>query len=510
MVSILVIVLLAGVMFIPRLVSSAQLLDPKPYDPYLPIILNNAKIGPQDTNTPSPSATRTGTQPSPTNTGTAGPSPTNTLTPSPTFTGTLTPVPALTISVSPTSAKIGENLVFTIKVGNTGTGPTLNNIVVDSFPTYLDVLTVTTTQGSVNKQTHSFIVSVGDVRPGVIVTIVATVRVNSTLTRTETVTNVVALTYNEVFSKTASVSYQVIYQTLPGTGELPMSWRESQLDQTAIIPGIVLMILGAVLLLAVVLWPKLRDSKYKLWMIVGCALVIAAGFILGAVSLGVFNTQKAAEENQATPTNAALIAQEPSATTLVHKPASAFSTPDTYAPLETLPDYPIPTPVISVTPQPGEVGPDTSSVTRIVIPGLMLDTEVKYVPFDGVTWLISGLKQEVAWMGDTSWPGLGSNTGLAGHVTVAGMGDGPFRHLEELPVGEVVLLYTENNIYTYQVRESFVTDDGDMTVVTSTENPQISLITCADWDNESRTYLKRFVVVADLVRTESNTIGWAP
>lgn len=110
-------------------------------------------------------------------------------------------------------------------------------------------------------------------------------------------------------------------------------------------------------------------------------------------------------------------------------------------------------------------------------------------------------------MGNTSWPGLGSNTGLAGHVTVAGMGDGPFRHLDELATGEVVILYTEKNLYTYQVRESIVTDDGDMSVILATDNPQVSLITCVDWDNDSHTYLNRLVVIADLIRTEPIRAG---
>jgi sortase A len=139
-----------------------------------------------------------------------------------------------------------------------------------------------------------------------------------------------------------------------------------------------------------------------------------------------------------------------------------------------------------------------------------LDTEVKYVPYDGVTWMITGLRQEVAWMGNTSWPGLGGNTGLAGHVTVLGLGDGPFRHLDQLPNGELVFLYTENNIYTYQVRENKVTDEGDMSVTLPTNNPQISLITCVNWDQENRTYLNRLVVIADLVRTEPITMGSAP
>jgi sortase A len=179
-------------------------------------------------------------------------------------------------------------------------------------------------------------------------------------------------------------------------------------------------------------------------------------------------------------------------------------------PIVTLPDYPIPTPEVTVTVQPGELGPDLSPVVRIAIPGILLDTEVKYVPYDGFSWLITGLREEVAWMGNTSWPGLGSNTTLAGHVTVAGLGDGPFRHLEELQAGELVILYTERNMYTYNVRESRVTDDGDMSVTLATTNPQISLITCVNWDQETKTFMNRLVVLADLVRTEPITMGSAP
>jgi hypothetical protein len=63
-------------------------------------------------------------------------------------------------------------------------------------------------------------------------------------------------------------------------------------------------------------------------------------------------------------------------------------------------------------------GIDTSPVNRIIIPVLAVDKIVKYVPYDGFTWMIAGLQQEVAWLGDTSWPGLGSNTALAAHVTL--------------------------------------------------------------------------------------------
>jgi LPXTG-site transpeptidase (sortase) family protein len=511
---ILVGLLFTGVMILPRLASSAQL--SQIYDPFLPIILNNSYFGPTETITPSPTPTVTGTVPTPTNTATIGPSPTYTLTPSATPTGTLLPNGAITISVTGSPANLNQNLVFTIKVTNIGTGPTYNNIVADSFATYLDVLTVTTTQGSVSKSTHSFTVSIGNINPGAVVTIVATVRVNSSLARNETTTNTASLTYTDALGntvlKTAGVSYQVIYQTLPPTGELPLNWRESVVNPLTLIPGILMIALGAALLVMIIVWPKARENKYRLWMTVGGALLVLVGFVMAVTATGVLRPSQSAQI-LLTPTQPGDIAGEPgqlTPTTLARLPASAFSTPDNFAPLETLPDYPVPSPVITVTPQPGEAGPDTSEVTRIVIPILMLDTVVKYVPFDGASWMIAGLRQEVAWMGDTSWPGLGSNTGLAGHVTVAGMGDGPFRHLDELPVGELVLLYTENNIYTYQVRESKITDDGDMSVIQPTDNSQISLITCVDWDQENHTYQNRLVVIADLIRTDPITIGRAP
>jgi hypothetical protein len=243
-------------------------------------------------------------------------------------------------------------------------------------------------------------VSIGNVNPGVVVTIVATVKVNNTLTKTETTTNTVALTYNETLTKNVSVSYTVQYQTLPGTGELPLNWRESSVNLAAMVPGVLLMVVGAVLLILLVVWSKARNHKNRLWMTVGGALLLLVGFIIAVTSSGMLSSNRLVQVTSQTPTSDGIIAQgqlvEPSATIPPHQPASAFSTPDNVVPIVTLPNYPVPTPVLTITPQPGEVGPDTSDVTRIVIPIINLDTVVKYVPYDGFTWLITGLQQEGA------------------------------------------------------------------------------------------------------------------
>lgn len=386
-------------------------------------------------------------------------------------------------------------------------------MVLDSFPTYIDVLTVTASRGSITKLSHSFVVTIGDIAPAERVTIIAVVKVNSTLTRTESVANTVTLTYGVSRSVTASVNYRVLYTTLPPTGDLPLNWRESQVKPGGVIPAAFVMVLG-VLLLLIGIWSRVNQRKNTLWMIASGTILVLVGFFIGTSAMGLTLSGPSEQNVELLPTNDAGMAQQQSGNqpdeNLPHLPASAFSTPEAIVPFATLPDYPIPTPILTQTPAPGDIGPDTSAIERIAIPAIFLDTIVKYVPYDGFSWMISGLREEVAWMGNTSWPGLGGNTALAGHVTVAGMGDGPFRHLDEIPSGEVVILYTEKNMYTYKVRENRITDDGDMSVISPTNDAQISLITCTDWDDASRSYLNRLVVIADLVRTEPITAGFVP
>jgi sortase A len=168
---------------------------------------------------------------------------------------------------------------------------------------------------------------------------------------------------------------------------------------------------------------------------------------------------------------------------------------------EVLPDFPIPEPTNVAPDENGNI-PDTSPINRIVLPMMGVDTVVKYVPYDGLTWLIAGLQDEVAWMGDTSWPGLGGNTALAGHVSLRNGRDGPFRYLDQLQPNDEVVLYTDENIYTYKVRESRVVPDGDMSVIAPTNDPQLTLITCINYDTEAGIYLERLIVHADLVGTK--------
>jgi sortase A len=143
-------------------------------------------------------------------------------------------------------------------------------------------------------------------------------------------------------------------------------------------------------------------------------------------------------------------------------------------------------------------GVDTSAVNRIIIPVLAVDKIVKYIPYDGHTWKIAGLQQEVAWLGETSWPGLGSNTALAAHVTLQTGSDGPFRYLSDLRFGDVVLVETENNRYQYVVKEAEVVEPTDLSILEPSSDSTLTLITCTEWDAETGFYVKRYIIRADL------------
>ncbi len=447
---------------------------------------------PTSTVTPTSTATPTNTA---TVTKTATPTPTGTL-PTPTATGTITPNPTVTVSVSPSEAKVNQSFTFTIKVTNGGTAPTTAGIISNSFPSYIDVDTVTTSKGSATKTAHAFSVNVGGLAPGETVTIFAIVKVNSSLTRSETVTDQVVFTYDNNLSRAATTSYKVVATTtIPATGQISLleaaGLEAARSSATWLYWIFALLALGVGGLLSVA---GMQPGKLRR------GVTFAALLLLAAVAVACMS--------KASPTAPAIglegsqvVLGTTTPTLLPYMPASAFSTPE---PIVTLPSYPIPTPEVLSTQAAGEPAPDTSPIRRIVIPALGLDTVVAYVPYDEdkMSWLIDGLREEVAWLGETSWPGLGGNTVLAGHITVRGLGNGPFRYLENLAVGDQVTVYTDENVYTYKMREQVSVDETDLGVLLPTTQAQLTLITCTGWDTELNIYRYRRVVFADLVHTE--------
>lgn len=144
----------------------------------------------------------------------------------------------------------------------------------------------------------------------------------------------------------------------------------------------------------------------------------------------------------------------------------------------------------------------TNAITRLVIPDLQLDAQVKYVPFQGNTWNVNDLGQSVGWLGNMTGDETVRNLVLAGHVTVRDGSHGPFRYISRLAPGSRLTVYTERYIQTYQVRELSLVDPEDAYVTEDTPHSQLTLLTCATWNEKTKSYLRRQVIIADLIKVE--------
>ncbi len=433
----------------------------------------------------------------------ATPTPTPTVSgtpPTPTVTGTIVPDMTIVKSVSPSQASVGQLFNFSIKITNNGLAPATSAVLTDTLPSVVTITGASTTKGSysINTSSNTITFTIGQINPDTSVTVSFLAQVNSTAVSNANYTNSATLTYTAGSTSQSKTSNSVTYRTL-GSGSLPGTGLAG-IDSDDGMPGIVVAGLGLTILLGLLgaaalvasRLSQVKQSTWGGWLTRTGLILVTAALVFGLVGWGLTlpsrsqNRQLAGDATN-TPRIAAQYQEEgpeyPQFLSLTPTPAS-------------LPDFPIPNPTVQV--GEGEENPDSSPVEHLLIPALGLDTVVKYVPFDGFTWKIAGLKQEIAWLGDTSWPGLGKNTGLAGHVTLNDGSNGPFRYLQDLRAGDVVTLYTQENIYTYKVRESIVVNDDEFSVLKPTDDSQLTLITCTNWDKDLKIYLDRLVVYADL------------
>ncbi len=435
------------------------------------------------------------------------------------------PSVSIDLTVNRTQVDPGDPIAFSIAVRNNSSATVANAKVVDDFSSLSSVLELTggeTDRGSITISGNVVTANLGAIPPGQGANILIKANVKTTAAK-NTYSHTAVLTYDPNFRVTDSVSFRVKQGgVLPGTGQHPV---EADIQVVETVPSThltlpFLIVLGVGLLAGIMLWLRRAHRSWPRWLGGLGVLLILSIVTLGCGVFGAPATPPEPDQSQATLQS--ISHAEPSPTPAQAGPPGQAgqpeptrrptATPTALPPLlaeivdlfptptpDSLPEFSIPTPSFRPTLGPNGIPPDDSAVTRIVIPATGLDTVVKYVPFSGDTWLIGGLKWEIAWMGDTSWPGLGGNTGLAGHVDFADGSPGPFGNLSQLRPGHEIILYTQRNIFVYQVRTQATVDDTDLSVIDPTDNAQITLITCTGWDSSVRLYLKRLIVFADLV-----------
>ncbi|GIK40846.1 MAG: hypothetical protein BroJett011_46790 [Chloroflexota bacterium] len=139
--------------------------------------------------------------------------------------------------------------------------------------------------------------------------------------------------------------------------------------------------------------------------------------------------------------------------------------------------------------------------TRVVIPSIGLDTPIVLAPRQGDSWTTDHLGPIVCQLEGTAAPGSGGNIVLGGHYTLpeTNGGPGPFYNLKHLGPGDKVLLYQGEAEFEYIIDGFQTVDEKAVEVTYSTGMPQLTLLTCTQWDRNQGRYVKRLVVTGHLV-----------
>jgi sortase A len=127
---------------------------------------------------------------------------------------------------------------------------------------------------------------------------------------------------------------------------------------------------------------------------------------------------------------------------------------------------------------------------RIAIPKLGLDHKL----MNGVT--LNNIDQGPSHWPGSAYPGQVGNTVIAGHRVTHSH---PFRNLDQLVVGDTIIVTARGMKATYAVTETFVVFPNQMQIVDQTTTPILTLFAC----HPPHSAKQRIVVRGALVATEA-------
>jgi len=182
---------------------------------------------------------------------------------------------------------------------------------------------------------------------------------------------------------------------------------------------------------------------------------------------------------------------EPSPNLAAENPASPVSSPTPTPNVEEVLGFSLPENSVNSVVQEGVAN-------RLLIPRLNLDAPVVISPIKNQTWQVDHLGQSVGHLEGTAAPGSNSNIVLAGHVTLDSGVYGPFAGLAQLAPGDLLTVYQGDQKFNYVVDSQKVVERTSIEVTYPTDTPQITLITCSNWNDEAGRYEQRLVVKGHL------------
>jgi LPXTG-site transpeptidase (sortase) family protein len=144
---------------------------------------------------------------------------------------------------------------------------------------------------------------------------------------------------------------------------------------------------------------------------------------------------------------------------------------------------------------------NASTNPTISISTLNISREIKEFPLRDGTWAIDPWETGIGHLEATGWFDNPTNIVLAGHSTMPNGSPGVFISLDQLAVGDEIVLSNGDGDRHYQVTDIRIVPIDDISVVMPTDQERLTLITCevGSYHESSQQYLRRLVVIADRV-----------
>ncbi|MCC7448231.1 MAG: sortase [Anaerolineae bacterium] len=115
-------------------------------------------------------------------------------------------------------------------------------------------------------------------------------------------------------------------------------------------------------------------------------------------------------------------------------------------------------------------------------------------------WDVSYLNEYAGHLQGTAEIGQGGNVVLAGHVELKDGRPGPFANIGRLTNGDPIAIVSDAPgnpvVMRYRVTEVRVVDPQDLNTIRNHGYEELTLVTCQDWSEKTRTYNKRLIVHA--------------
>ncbi|MFZ5821757.1 MAG: sortase [Chloroflexota bacterium] len=138
------------------------------------------------------------------------------------------------------------------------------------------------------------------------------------------------------------------------------------------------------------------------------------------------------------------------------------------------------------------------------IPALKLKMPIVGVPFKDNTWDVNWLLNQAGWLEGSAFPGFDGNSVLTSHVTLPYGQAGPFAELHKLKAGDKIFVRAFGYLYVYEIESVSKASASDPSILQHEDDAWLTLITCADYNEIVEAYLKRLVVKARLVQTQTD------